>query len=100
MGDKLEADDKASAEAEIQKVKDAIAANDTDRIKGATEDLKQAFYKISEKIYKQNPGAQGGYQGGPQDGGFNGGNGGYDGGAGGNGPDGNVYEGDFRDANN
>ncbi|MBO7406013.1 MAG: molecular chaperone DnaK [Clostridia bacterium] len=96
MGDKLEADDKASAEAEIQKVKDAIAANDTDRIKGATEDLKQAFYKISEKIYKQNPGAQGG----PQDGGFNGGNGGYDGGAGGNGPDGNVYEGDFRDANN
>ena len=96
MGDKLEADDKASAEAEIQKVKDAIAANDTDRIKGATEDLKQAFYKISEKIYKQNPGAQGG----PQDGGFNGGNGGYDGGAGGNGPDGNVYEGDFKDANN
>ncbi|MBO5077861.1 MAG: molecular chaperone DnaK [Clostridia bacterium] len=102
MGDKLEADDKASAEAEIQKVKDAIAANDTDRIKGATEDLKQAFYKISEKIYKQNPGAQGGpqdgFQGGPQ-GGYNGGNDGYNGGAG-NGPDGNVYEGDFKDANN
>ena len=98
MGDKLEADDKASAEAEIQKVKDAIAANDTDRIKGATEDLKQAFYKISEKIYKQNPGAQGGpqdgFQGGPQ--------GGYDGGyqGGGSGPDGNVYEGDFKDSNN
>ena len=103
MGDKLEADDKANAEAEIQKVKDAIAANDTDRIKAATEDLKQAFYKISEKIYKQNPGAQGGpqdgFQGGPQDGGYNGGNnGGNNGGA--NGPDGNVYEGDFRDANN
>ncbi len=99
MGDKLEADDKASAEAEIQKVKDAIAANDTDRIKAATEDLKQAFYKISEKIYKQNPGAQGGpqdgFQGGPQDGGYNGGSNG-----GANGPDGNVYEGDFRDANN
>ncbi|MBR7062189.1 MAG: molecular chaperone DnaK [Clostridia bacterium] len=102
MGDKLEADDKANAEAEIQKVKDAIAANDTDRIKAATEDLKQAFYKISEKIYKQNPGAQGGpqdgFQGGPQ-GGYNGGNDGYNGGAG-NGPDGNVYEGDFKDANN
>ncbi|MBR0158515.1 MAG: molecular chaperone DnaK [Clostridia bacterium] len=99
MGDKLEADDKANAEAEIQKVKDAIAANDTDRIKAATEDLKQAFYKISEKIYKQNPGAQGGpqdgFQGGPQDGGYNGGNNG-----GANGPDGNVYEGDFKDANN
>ncbi|MBQ2307140.1 MAG: molecular chaperone DnaK [Clostridia bacterium] len=99
MGDKLEADDKANAEAEIQKVKDAIAANDTDRIKAATEDLKQAFYKISEKIYKQNPGAQGGpqdgFQGGPQDGGYNGGSNG-----GANGPDGNVYEGDFRDANN
>ena len=80
-------------------MKDAIAANDTDRIKAATEDLKQAFYKISEKIYKQNPGAQGGpqdgFQGGPQDGGYNGGNNG-----GANGPDGNVYEGDFKDANN
>ncbi len=100
MGDKLESGDKANVEAEIQKVKDAIASNDTDRMKSATEDLKQAFYKISEKIYQQNPGAQGGpggqgFTGGP-DGGFggnDGGNGG-NGGNGGSGPD--VYEGDYK----
>ncbi len=101
MGDKLESGDKANVEAEIQKVKDAIASNDTDRMKSATEDLKQAFYKISEKIYQQNPGAQGGpggqgFTGGP-DGGFggnDGGNGGNGGGNGGSGPD--VYEGDYK----
>ena len=100
MGDKLESGDKANVEAEIQKVKDAIASNDTDRMKSTTEDLKQAFYKISEKIYQQNPGAQGGpggqgFTGGP-DGGFggnDGGNGG-NGGNGGSGPD--VYEGDYK----
>ena len=100
MGDKLESGDKANVEAEIQKVKDAIASNDTDRMKSATEDLKQAFYKISEKIYQQNPGAQGA-QGGPGPegfgGGYNGGNGGNDGGNGGNGGSGpDVYEGDYK----
>ena len=94
MGDKLESDDKATVEAEIQKVKDAIAANDTDLMKGATENLKQAFYKISEKIYKQNPGAAAGAEG------FTGDpNGGYS--AGGDsgsakGQDGNVYDGDYK----
>jgi len=94
MGDKLEADDKANVEAEIQKVKDAISGGDTDTIKNATENLTQAFYKISEKIYKQNPGANPGA--GPE--GFNGqpgGNGG-NGGNGGSGPDGNVYDGDYK----
>lgn len=59
LGDKLDATDKASVEAEIQKVKDAIASNDTAQMKAATEGLQQAFYKISEKIYQQNPGASG-----------------------------------------
>ncbi|MBP3391449.1 MAG: molecular chaperone DnaK [Clostridia bacterium] len=57
LGDKLDAADKSAVEAEIQKVKDAIAANDTAQMKTATEGLQQAFYKISEKIYQQNPGA-------------------------------------------
>ncbi len=57
MGDKLDAADKSAVEAEIQKVKDAIASNDTAQMKTATEGLQQAFYKISEKIYQQNPGA-------------------------------------------
>lgn len=40
-------------------------------MKRTTEELQQAFYKVSEKIYKQNPGAAGtdpGQQGGPQGG--------------------------------
>ncbi len=63
LGDKLDAADKSNLEAEIQKVKDAIAANDTEKMKTATEGLQQAFYKISEKIYQQNPGAAAGAQG-------------------------------------
>ena len=47
------------------KVKDAIAANDTEKMKTATESLQQAFYKVSEKIYQQNPGAAAGAQGQP-----------------------------------
>jgi len=55
MGDKLEAEDKSNVEAAVQKVKDAITANDTEAMKSSTEALTQAFYAISEKIYKQNP---------------------------------------------
>ena len=71
LGDKLEAADKSEIEAAIQKVKDAVTANNTDDMKRTTEELQQAFYKVSEKIYKQNPGAAGtdpGQQGGPQGG--------------------------------
>ena len=60
LGDKLEASDKSEIEAAIQKVKDAIAANSTEDMQKSTEALQQAFYKVSEKIYKQNPGAAGG----------------------------------------
>ncbi len=59
LGDKLDPADKATLEAEIQKVKDAIASNNTESMKAATEGLQQAFYKVSEKIYQQNPGAAG-----------------------------------------
>ena len=55
MGDKLDSSDKSNVEAAVQKVKDAIAANDTEAMKSSTEALTQAFYAISEKIYKQNP---------------------------------------------
>ncbi len=72
LGDKVEASDKSDIEAAIQKVKDAISANNTDDMKRTTEELQQAFYKVSEKIYKQNPGAAGadpGQAGGAQNGG-------------------------------
>ncbi|MBR5381319.1 MAG: Hsp70 family protein, partial [Oscillospiraceae bacterium] len=78
MGDKLDAADKASIEAEVNKVKEALKGTDTAAIKAATESLTQAFYKVSEKLYSQaapqggaNPGA--GF-GGQQPGGDQGGN--------------------------
>ncbi len=61
IGDKIDAADKASIEAEIEKVKEALKGTDADAIKSASEALTQAFYKVSEKMYQQaNPqGAQG-----------------------------------------
>ena len=53
MGDKLDPEDKSNIEAEIENVKNASATNNTEEIKAATEKLQQAFYAVSEKIYKQ-----------------------------------------------
>jgi molecular chaperone DnaK len=55
LGDKLDADDKAKIEAEINKVKEVLKGTNTEEIKKATEDLTQAFYDISAKIYQNNP---------------------------------------------
>ncbi len=63
-GDKLSADDKAPVEEALTKLKDAISADDTDRMKAETENVTQALYKMSEKLYS----AAGGQPGaGPQD---------------------------------
>lgn len=55
LGDKIEAGDKAPVEEEISKLKEAISANDIERMKTHTEAVQQAFYKISEKLYAQQP---------------------------------------------
>ena len=60
MGDKLDAADKSEVESKLAALKTALQGNDTAAIKSATEDLTQAFYKVSEKLYQQNgqqPGA-------------------------------------------
>ncbi|MBQ9979621.1 MAG: Hsp70 family protein, partial [Oscillospiraceae bacterium] len=64
VGDKIDAADKAEVETAIQNLKDALTGTDVDNIKAKTEQLTQAFYKISEKLYQQ----QGGQAGGPQGG--------------------------------
>ncbi len=75
MGDKIPADDKNKVQSGIDKLKEALKGNDTAAIKAATEELQQAFYAVSEKLYQQaapqgdpNAGAQqpGGGQGGQQ----------------------------------
>lgn len=90
MGDKLSPEDRSVIEAEVNKVKEALKGTDTAAIKKATEDLTQAFYGISQKLYQQNP------QGGPGPGaGFNQGAGFGSGDAGGGSQD-NVYNADYK----
>ncbi len=65
MGDKLDASDKASVEAELEKLKTALKGSNTEDIKAASDSLTKAFYAVSEKLYSQaNP--QGGAQPGPE----------------------------------
>lgn len=73
LGDKISGEEKAKATAEIENVKKALEGSDIDKIKEATEKLKQAFYAMSEKLYVQaNPngaagaGANAGAGAGPQ----------------------------------
>ena len=51
MGDKIDAADKTEVEGALSKLKDTLAGTDTEAIKTATEELTQAFYKVSEKLY-------------------------------------------------
>ncbi len=59
MGDKLDAGDKAEVEQKLSALKSALTGTDTAAIKAATEELTQAFYKISEKLYQAAGGPQG-----------------------------------------
>ncbi len=71
LGDKVPSADKLAIEEAISELKKAVEANDTEKIKAASETLQQASYKLSELLYQQaapqgQPGAEGGEQ--PQQG--------------------------------
>jgi len=61
LKDKLPADAKAKLEAEIKKVEDALATNNTEQIKAATEGLNKVWNELAQQMY-----AQTGGQGQPQ----------------------------------
>src|SRR5215469_4977008 len=63
LGDKLTSEQKGELESKIADVRSALSTDDVSRIKAAREALDQAFYKISESIYRQ-PGAEGAPSGG------------------------------------
>ncbi|MHB8964253.1 MAG: molecular chaperone DnaK, partial [Saccharofermentanales bacterium] len=92
LGDKVEAADKQEVEAAIAKLKASIAANNYEDMKTDTEALHKAFYAISEKLYKQDPG-QGAGPGPGQGEGFGGGAAGPEQGGG-------TYDADFKDVGN
>ncbi len=89
--DKVDANDKATVEAALSKLKDAMKGTDIEAIKAATEEASKAFYPIAEKMYAQ---AGGNPQGGPDMGGA--GCGGDCGGCGPNGTDPNVVDADYE----
>ena len=68
LGDKISADEKASVQAAVEKLKEANKGSDVAAIKAATEEVQKAFYAVSEKLYQQagpqdgGAGQQGGYQ--------------------------------------
>ena len=51
-GDKMDVADKSDLEAKVKVLKDAVAANNMDTIKSASDDLQKAMYAVSEKLYK------------------------------------------------
>ncbi|KAB2837479.1 MAG: Hsp70 family protein, partial [Melioribacteraceae bacterium] len=53
LKDKLDSGAKNTLESEIKKVEDALASNNVDQIKTATESLTKAWGEISQKIYQQ-----------------------------------------------
>ena len=59
-GDKIPEGDKADIQAKLDALKEALKGEDVEAIKSKQEELTQAFYKISEELYKQAQAAQGG----------------------------------------
>lgn len=53
LKDKLTPDMKSRIESEIKKVEDALASNNTEQIKSATDSLTKAWNEISQQIYSQ-----------------------------------------------
>jgi len=96
MGDKIDAADKQTIEAAIEKVKTALSGTETPVIKEAVDELEKAFYAVSEKLYSQAA---------PQDGapgpdftgaGFGGGTDGFGGSTPGGHSDDGVYDADYE----
>ncbi len=60
IGDKLPESDKADVKAALETLKNTVNTGSTEDIKRDTEALEKAFYALSEKLYAQQGGAQGG----------------------------------------
>jgi molecular chaperone DnaK len=68
-GDKLSAEDRSKVEAEISGLKEALEADDLNRIKEKTESLKHASHALAEQMYaqqQQQAGPQGAGNAGPE----------------------------------
>ena len=59
LGDKVPADEKSAIESKIADLRSALGGNDAAAIKAKSDDLQQAFYALSSKVYQQNGGQPG-----------------------------------------
>ena len=59
FGDKVPADEKSAIESKIADLRSALGGNDAAAIKAKSDDLQQAFYALSSKVYQQNGGRPG-----------------------------------------
>ena len=59
FGDKVPADEKSAIESKIADLRSALGGNDAAAIKAKFDDLQQAFYALSSKVYQQNGGQPG-----------------------------------------
>ena len=59
IGDKIPEGELADVKAALEKLKETVKTDNTEAIKADSEALEQAFYKISEKLYAQQQGAEG-----------------------------------------
>jgi len=88
-GDKLQDADKNEINAKVASLRETLQNGSVDAIKAGMDELQKAVYAVSEKLYQQSAPQQG-QPGGPQPP-FDGQN------PGGPGPDGNVYDADYKD---
>lgn len=59
LGDKVSAEDKQNIESKVNALKEVKDGTDLEAIKKAMDELNQAFYAVSSKIYQQNGETQG-----------------------------------------
>ena len=67
LGDKISADEKASIQAECDKLKELNKGSDLEAIKAGIDAVQKAFYAVSEKLYQQAGPQQGQEAGNPGD---------------------------------
>jgi molecular chaperone DnaK len=53
LGDKMPGDERQNIESKIKDLREAIKGEDTERIKHQTEELQNAFHALSQQLYAQ-----------------------------------------------
>jgi molecular chaperone DnaK len=86
LGDRVSMNDRANIQSKVSELREAVKGEDASRIKRLSDDLQNAFHALSQQLYAQQGQAA-------QPGGPNGSSNGQ-----GEGPEGEVIEGEFREA--